>query len=75
MGAGRGGSNGGGSLVGQGQVDDMRELVPAVRLDALTQQQCLDLGVLVQLADLGDYSQADRDARLAPRPVPACDRV
>ncbi|TLS29971.1 hypothetical protein PpBr36_02599 [Pyricularia pennisetigena] len=44
----------------QGDVDHVQHLVLADGLDALAQQHGLDLGVLVQVADLGDHAEPDR---------------
>ncbi|GJC93323.1 hypothetical protein ColKHC_02149 [Colletotrichum higginsianum] len=58
-------------LAGEGQVDNLQQLVLVEGLDALAEQQGLDLRVLVEVADLGDHAEPNGDAGLAAGAAPA----
>lgn len=52
-----------GARAGDGAVDDLEQLVLGDGLNALAQEQGFDLGVLVQVTDLGDHAETDRGGR------------
>jgi len=62
-------------LGGEGQVDDLEELLLVEGLNTLAEQQGLDLGVLVEVADLGNHTKTDGDARLAAAAAPLGEGV
>ena len=45
----------------QRSVDDLQEIVGVERRDTLVDETVLDLGVFVQVSDLGDHAESDAD--------------